>query len=45
MEFHAKAESYFMTHVIPNSTSMFNPPLHLHLYQDQVREMNSLQTT
>lgn len=35
MEFHRRGEEWSMTHVIPNNKSMFNPPLHVHLNQDE----------
>lgn len=38
-KFNSAADQYFVTHCIPNNKSMFNPPLHLHLFQDEYFEV------
>lgn len=44
-KFHSADNRYFVTHCIPDKKSMFNPPLHLHLFQNEyfsVREGTGL---
>jgi mannose-6-phosphate isomerase-like protein (cupin superfamily) len=40
-QFHPTGSKYFTTHRIPSKKSMFNPPLHLHLYQTELFTVRS----